>query len=122
MLRAAIGYALSDEAIGLIRMREKYAAKMASTPDARAFDVVSAPIGAASDDFRSVAGKVASIDTLDAFLSDLNKRFSAGSEKLPEPKKPAPGDAQSSLSKPAAPNPAKADPAPTGSIRRQARN
>ncbi|MBS0533574.1 MAG: tetratricopeptide repeat protein [Proteobacteria bacterium] len=122
VLRAAIGYALSDESIGLIRMREKYAAKMASTPDARAFDVVSAPIGAASDEFRSVAGKVASIDTLDAFLSDLNKRFGAGTEKLPEPKKPAPGDAQSSLTKPAAPNLAKADPAPTGSIRRQARN
>lgn len=123
VLRAAIGYSLSDESIGLIRMREKYAAKMAGTPDARAFDVVSAPIGAGSDEFRSVAGKVASIDTLDAFLSDLNKRFGAGLEKLPEPKKAAPVSApQSSLTKPAAPQTAKADPAPTGSIRRQARN
>ena len=95
---------------------------MAGTPYARAFDVVSAPIGAGSDEFRSVASKVASIDTLDAFLSDLNKRFGAGTEKLPEPKKVTPADAQSSLTKPAAPNAAKADPASTGSIRRQARN
>jgi len=124
VLRAAIGYSLSDESLALGRMREKYAAKMASTPDARAFDVVSAPIGASSDEFRSVAGKVASIDTLDAFLGDLNKRFGAGSEKLlPDPKKDAPAAGpQSSLTKPAAPNAAKADPAPTGSIRRQARN
>lgn len=121
VLRAAIGYSLSDESLALGRLRERYAAKMAGTPDARAFDVVSAPIGASSDEFRSVAGKVASIDTLDAFLKDLDKRFGAGSEKLlPDPKKDAPAaGAQSSLTKPAAP---KADPAPTGSIRRQARN
>ncbi|MBS0248493.1 MAG: tetratricopeptide repeat protein [Proteobacteria bacterium] len=139
VLRAAIGYALSDESIALVRLREKYAAKMASTPDARAFDVVSAPIGTGSDEFRSVAGKIASIDTLDAFLGDLNKRFGAGSEALPEPKKPepkaAPGSGpQSSLGKPATTPVAAnksaapkaggkgADPAPTGSIRRQARN
>ena len=128
VLRAAIGYTLSDEALALTRLREKYAAKMAGTPDARAFQVVSAPIGASSDEFRSVAGKIASIDTLNAFLGDLHTRFGAGSEKLPEPKKPAPADGpQSSLQKPAAPQAAnaeakKADPAPTGSIRRQARN
>ena len=40
-LRAAIGYAFAEEAIGLARFREKYAAKMATGPDRRAFDVVS---------------------------------------------------------------------------------
>ncbi|MCW5691068.1 MAG: tetratricopeptide repeat protein [Pseudolabrys sp.] len=127
VLRAAIGYTLSDEALALTRLREKYAAKMAGTPDARAFNVVGAPIGAASDEFRSVAGKIASIDTLNAFLDDLHTRFGAGSEKLPEPKvkKDAPAEPpgpQSSLRRPAAPQTAKADTAPTGSIRRQARN
>ncbi len=34
ILRAAIGYALGDEPIGLGRLREKYAAKLADTPTA----------------------------------------------------------------------------------------
>ena len=75
ILRAAIGYALADEPIGLQRFREKYAAKMESGPDNHAFDVLTAPIGAASAEFRAVANRVASLDTLDAFLSDLRARY-----------------------------------------------
>jgi hypothetical protein len=75
ILRAAIGYALSDEAIGLARFREKYSAKMADTPDRRAFDIVSAPIGTGAAEFKDVAQKVASIDSLDAFLRDMRKRY-----------------------------------------------
>jgi hypothetical protein len=45
ILRAAIGYALGEESIGLARLREKYQAKFADGPDRRAFDVVTAPIG-----------------------------------------------------------------------------
>ena len=55
ILRAAIGYALADEAIGLARFREKYAAKMADGPDRRAFDVVSAPIGTSGAEFQDIA-------------------------------------------------------------------
>src|SRR5205823_13109535 len=40
VLRAAVGYALADDTIGLDRWRSKYAAKMADGPDRRAFDVV----------------------------------------------------------------------------------
>ncbi len=42
ILRAEIGYALADDKLGLGRFREKYAAKMAETPDAHDFEVVSA--------------------------------------------------------------------------------
>src|ERR1700751_1222165 len=37
ILRAATGYALGEDALGLARLHEKYAAKMAQTPDAQAF-------------------------------------------------------------------------------------
>jgi hypothetical protein len=87
ILRAAIGYALSDEAIGLIRIREKYAAKMADGPDKRAFDVVTAPIGTSGAEFQSIARKVAATDTLDAFLRDLRTRYPDGS--TPAGKAPA---------------------------------
>jgi hypothetical protein len=75
ILRAAIGYALGDEAIGLASFREKYAPKMADTADGRAFDVVSAPIGNTASDFQSVAKTIAGIDTLDAFLRDMRARY-----------------------------------------------
>ena len=75
MLRAAIGYALSDEAIGLSRLREKYQVKFADGPDRRAFDVVTAPTGTSGAEFKEIAKKVASVDTLDAFLRDLRTRY-----------------------------------------------
>ena len=74
-MRAAIGYSLGDEPIGLARLREKYAAKMADAPDRRAFDVVSAPVGTASAEFQDVAKKIAGVDTLDTFLRDMRTRY-----------------------------------------------
>jgi hypothetical protein len=90
ILRAAIGYTLGDEPIGLARLREKYAAKMADGPDARAFDVVSAPVGASGPEFQDVAKRLASIDTLQAFLRDIRKRYpDAAPAVLKEAEKPA---------------------------------
>lgn len=114
VLRAAIGYTLSDEGISLARLREKYAAKMAGTPDGHAFDVVSAPIGAGSAEFQSVARRIVNTDTLDAFLRDLNERYGAEYSKLPQARNstaPAAAEAKgdNKIDK-------RADPAPTGSI------
>jgi tetratricopeptide (TPR) repeat protein len=75
ILRAAIGYSLAEEPIGLARLREKYAAKMADGPDRRAFDVVSAPIGISGAEFQSIARRVASVDTLNTFLRDMRARY-----------------------------------------------
>ena len=71
ILRAAIGYALGEDALGLARFREKYAAKMAATPDARAFEIVSAPLGASGAEFRDIAHAAASVDTLEGFLREM---------------------------------------------------
>ena len=75
ILRAAIGYALGEDALGLGRFREKYAAKMAQTPDAHDFEVVSAPLGTSGTEFRDIARAAAAIDTLDGFLRDMQVRF-----------------------------------------------
>ena len=83
MLRAAIGYTLSEETIALARLRERYAPKFADGPDARAFAVVSAPIGAGNGEFQDVARRIAAINTLDAFLRDVHERY---------PDAPAAGD------------------------------
>ncbi|HVZ52232.1 MAG TPA: tetratricopeptide repeat protein [Pseudolabrys sp.] len=83
ILRAAIGYSLSDETISLMRLRERYGALFADGPDRRAFDVVSAPIGVDNAEFKDVAKRVVGIDTLSAFLKDLRQRYpGAGSVAL----------------------------------------
>ncbi|HWE77879.1 MAG TPA: tetratricopeptide repeat protein, partial [Pseudolabrys sp.] len=134
ILRAAIGYAMSDESIALMRLREKYAANMAETPDARAFNVVSAPIGTGGAEFQSVARRIASIDTLSAFIKDIETRYpdeqaAKAKAKLktvakPKPAAPKPAQAVKTVPpKPPAPKgvPLRPDPVPTGSIPEQSR-
>lgn len=75
ILRAEVGYALAEDKLGLERFRDKYAAKMAGTPDARAFEIVSAPLGSGSADFHNIAHVAAAADTLDDFLRDMKARY-----------------------------------------------
>jgi tetratricopeptide (TPR) repeat protein len=85
ILRAEIGFALSSDTVGLSRFREKYAAKMAATPDGHVFEIVSAPLGSSGDQFGMIAHAATSIDTLEGFLRDMKARYpeSAGSVPLP---------------------------------------
>jgi hypothetical protein len=93
ILRAAIGYALAEDALGLSRFREKYAAKMAQTSDAHSFDVVSAPLGTGGSEFRDIARAATSVDTLEGFLRDMQARYPQASAIPPAPVPPraAPG-------------------------------
>ena len=75
ILRAATGYALGEDMLGLGRLHEKYAAKMAETLDARAFEIVSAPLGTSGAEFREIARAAASTDTLNGFLRDMQARY-----------------------------------------------
>jgi predicted negative regulator of RcsB-dependent stress response len=96
ILRAEIGYALGDDTLGLNRFREKYAARMAQTPDAHAFDVVSASIGSSGAEFGDIAHAAAAADTLDNFLRDMRARYpdsSAISPAAADPQPPANGKA-----------------------------
>ena len=75
IMRGGVGYALASDSLGLGRFREKYAAKMAATPDAQNFNIVSAPLGADGDNFAAVAHAAASVDTLETFLRDMKTRY-----------------------------------------------
>jgi tetratricopeptide (TPR) repeat protein len=103
VMRAEIGYALSSDALGLGRFRDKYAAKMAATPDARDFQIVSAPLGASGDEFTSIAHAAASVDTLETFLREMKARYpdSAAVSPPSEPPPPPPPPPSASASPPA---------------------
>jgi len=75
VIRAAIGYALAEDAIGLVRFREKYNAKMEGGSDRAAFDLAAKPATANSADFARIAKMAATIDTLDGFLREMRTRY-----------------------------------------------
>jgi hypothetical protein len=128
ILRAAIGYSLGEEPLGLARFRERYAPIMMNTPDGRAFDVVSAPVGTANAEFQDVAKRVTGVDSLEAFLRDMRTRYpdSSAISRAPVPAADAAPPAAAAKPaaavtppKPPAAEPPKADRTPTGSISRR---
>jgi hypothetical protein len=61
----------------LDRLRDHFATKMKTTPDATAFKVVSDRIDAHGAAFRDAAAQIASIDTLKSFMKDIRAQSTA---------------------------------------------
>jgi tetratricopeptide (TPR) repeat protein len=83
VIRAAVGYALADDSIGLSRFREKYAPLMSESADRLAFDIASKPAAASSAEFAEIAKLAASVDTLDGFLREMKQRFPDATARAP---------------------------------------
>jgi predicted negative regulator of RcsB-dependent stress response len=118
ILRATIGYALGEDVLGLSRFREKYVAKMMQTPDARAFEIVSAPLGTNGKEFGDIARAAASIDTLESFLRDMQARYPDAGALPPATPAPQPNapTASAPANTPATSAPASAAPGTTGAV------
>ena len=99
VIRAVVGYALAEDAIGLARFREKYAPLMSGDVDRAAFETASKPAAASSAEFTTIAKMAASVDTLDGFLREMRTRFPDATARATLP-----------------PETPKADPTPTGSL------
>ena len=77
IMRAAIAYSLAGDEVSLDRLRTHFTPKMKTGPDATAFAVVTQNIDLQGVAFRDLAGKIASVDTLENFMQDFKKRFDA---------------------------------------------
>lgn len=99
VIRAAIGYALANDALGLSRWREKYGPKMTTDADRHAFDIASKPGSADPAALERIAKMAATVDTLDGFLREMRKRFpdAVARAKIPH----IPGDAETTGALPA---------------------
>lgn len=75
LLRAAIGYSLGNDAIGIGRLKERYEAKMTDGPDKRSFEIATDPQAAHGEEFRDLAKTVTAFSSLDAFLRDMRGRY-----------------------------------------------
>jgi tetratricopeptide (TPR) repeat protein len=83
VIRAVVGYALAEDAIGLARFREKYAPLMSGDTDRMAFDLASKPAAASSAEFSAIAKMAASVDTLDGFIREMKIRFPDATARAP---------------------------------------
>ncbi|KJC37122.1 hypothetical protein UP09_28125 [Bradyrhizobium sp. LTSP885] len=85
IIRAVVGYALAEDAIGLSRFREKYAPLMSGDADRLAFDAASKPVATSSAEFASIAKMAAGVDTLDGFIREMKTRFPDATARAPLP-------------------------------------
>jgi hypothetical protein len=106
VMRAAIGYALGEDMIGLDRFRTKYAPKMAEGPDRRAFEVVTAPFNTNAPEFGAIARVVAATDTLEGSCA-TSARASRKRPAGPAPRRSRHG--RPSLRRPSAAPPSRRD-------------
>ncbi len=74
-LRAAVAYVMSEEALAVDRLRTKFAAPMAQTPDARMFAFITGLDKARPGDIREISRAVANADTLTEFMDEYRKRY-----------------------------------------------
>lgn len=75
VLRSAIAYALANDQLQLDRLRAKFGAKMADSPNAHTFDVVTRPIQTQGGEFREVAREIAAVDTMRQFLQEYRAQY-----------------------------------------------
>ncbi|MEH2502659.1 putative negative regulator of RcsB-dependent stress response [Bradyrhizobium sp. AZCC 1578] len=83
IIRAVVGYALAEDAIGLARFREKYAPLMIGEADRFAFETASKPAASNSAEFALIAKMAASVDTLDGFIREMRIRFPDATARAP---------------------------------------
>ncbi len=74
VLRMAVAYSLANDGGSLDRLRQHFATKMDNTPDGKAFAVLSQQLDMHGVAFRDAAAKIASVDTLQAFMKDFGKK------------------------------------------------
>lgn len=84
VMRSAISYALANDRTGLERIRRKFVDKMAATPDALRFDVVTKVGARNAVEFNTLAAEFAEIDTLAQFLDEFRRRHGAAGDQALE--------------------------------------
>ena len=81
LIRAAIAYSLSGDVVSAIRLGERYGEAMAVTEQAAAFEVLTANDAMPGDvRLADMTGRIASIDTLDAFMEPFRARFNSNND------------------------------------------
>jgi hypothetical protein len=84
LLKAAVGFVLASDAMGLSRLRSKFSGPMSNSAEWPMFEYVTRDVEAQSDEFKAIAREVAAIDALDAFLTSYRELYPAHSDVVPD--------------------------------------
>lgn len=82
VMRSVLSYALSGNQFALERMRERYADKMLEAGMSGSFNLVTQKVHADSAEIGQLAKQIASVDTLDAFLSEFRSSLTETEDTL----------------------------------------
>lgn len=77
VVKAAVGFVLANDELGLSRLRSKFSEQMAKSAEWPLFEYVTRDIAPQSVEFRKVAREVAGADSLDAFLASYRELYGA---------------------------------------------
>ena len=75
VMRAALAYLFGKDSYGLERLRARYGKAMEASDDKAAFNLVTAKPDVASSDLGELTKKLASTDTLDAFMAQFRAHY-----------------------------------------------
>jgi hypothetical protein len=89
IIKAAVGFVLVHDSMGLSRLRSKFGDVMAQSAEWGMFDYVTSDIAPTSAEFKQVARQVADIDSLNAFLSSYRQLYAGDDTMTPEAATPA---------------------------------
>lgn len=78
VVKAAVGYAIVGDKVGQSRLRSKFSDQMANSAEWPVFNYLTGTVDMQSPEFRMVAGQVAGLDSLDAFLTSYKQLYASG--------------------------------------------
>ncbi len=84
IIKASVGYVLSDDIVGLSRLRLKYGELMSNTPEWPMFKFVTDNVDITSLEFKKLSREIADIDSLNAFLKSYKDNYGGDGALTPK--------------------------------------
>lgn len=83
IVKAAVGFVLTNDSLGLSRLRSKYGDLLAQSAEWPIFNFVTSEITPTSAEFKKVARQVADLDSVNAFLASYSQAYPAADGLTP---------------------------------------
>jgi tetratricopeptide (TPR) repeat protein len=89
LIKAAVGFVLSGDKLGLSRLRSKFGEQLSTTAEWAMFDFVTGDVMPSSIEFKKVAREVSGLDSLNAFIESYREMYAVNDPMTPRKAAPA---------------------------------
>jgi hypothetical protein len=83
IIKAAVGYVLAGDTLGLSRLRSKFADPMSKSAEWPVFDFVTGQVDVTSAQFKQIVRQVSGLDSINAFLGAYKQLYSGNGSMTP---------------------------------------